>query len=261
MTWDSFAMVDWSGGNDTGPTPTRDAIWIGWVIAGEEREPVYMRNRTEALGWLAGLIVAERNAGRRLLIGFDFPFGYPSGFGRHLTGSDDPLAVWAWLRRNLRDQPEGNNRFELAGRINRGLPGVGPFWFNGTQDDVEGLPRKGTEREGHGQRERREVEELARGTFSCWQMGGAGAVGGQAMTGMAAVWKLVEQMRDDVSVWPFEPLNRAAGLVEIWPSLLADAVRAEGDAIKDRAQVRVMARALAGLSAADLRDMLDVHGP
>ena len=29
MRFDSFVMVDWSGGNDRGPRPARDAIWIG----------------------------------------------------------------------------------------------------------------------------------------------------------------------------------------------------------------------------------------
>ena len=63
MTFRSFAMVDWSGGKDTGPSPRRDAIWIATVIDGEEREPIYMRNRVEALGWLAGLIMKRRGFG------------------------------------------------------------------------------------------------------------------------------------------------------------------------------------------------------
>lgn len=258
MTWQSFAIVDWSGGRDTGPTPKKDAIWIAAVIAGEEREPVYFRNRAEALGWLSGLIVAERNARRRLMIGFDFPFGYPSGFGKRLTGSEDPLEVWAWLRQRLVDRPGRNNRFALAGKINARFPGTGPFWFNGEKDDIANLPRKGSERTGHGQRERREVEELAPGTFSPWQMGGAGAVGSQAMTGMAGLDVLLERFRGDVSVWPFEPLDRSVALVEVWPSLVDDVVRDEGDEIRDRAQVRVMARALAGLTEDDLAAMLDV---
>ena len=115
MIFRSFAIVDWSGGRDTGPKPKKDAIWISTIIDGQEREPVYLRNRVEAVGWLAGLIVAERNAKRRLLIGFDFPFGYPTGFAEVLTGDDDPMSVWEWMAGHLKDTPERNNRFELAG--------------------------------------------------------------------------------------------------------------------------------------------------
>ena len=86
-TFDTFVMVDWSGGNDTGARPRKDAIWA--CVAGQE--PVYLRNRQVAEAWLGDLIVDELNAGRRALIGFDFPFGYPAGFSEHVCGSADPL--------------------------------------------------------------------------------------------------------------------------------------------------------------------------
>ena len=37
---------------------------------------------------------------------------------------------------------------------------------------------------------RHAVEHLAPGAFTCWQMGGAGAVGGQVMTGLAVLQRL-----------------------------------------------------------------------
>ncbi|NNK79699.1 MAG: hypothetical protein HKP40_13425 [Litoreibacter sp.] len=46
--FDTYIMVDWSGGNDTGPKPRADAIWIG--AAGED--PIYMRNRASTEDWL-----------------------------------------------------------------------------------------------------------------------------------------------------------------------------------------------------------------
>lgn len=261
-TWDSFVVVDWSGGNDTGPKPRKDAIWAGAVLAGAEQEPVYLRNREIAYQWLCDLIRRERALDRRVMIGFDFPFGYPMGFAAALTGSCDPLKLWDWFADHLDDAPDGNNRFALAGEINALWPGVGPFWFNATKDEIPHLPRKGRERtKDHGLKERRRVEARAKGSFTCWQMGGAGAVGGQVMTGMATLAKLRAAFPDEVRVWPFQMLKRPVSLVEIWPSLIAPAVAAAADPIKDRAQVRLLARALSRLAADELQRMLAVDEP
>ena len=248
MAWETILMVDWSGGKDTGRRPRKDAIWAAVARRGEPAIPrVYLRNRAVAGEWLADLLDAELRAGRRVLAGFDFPFGYPAGFAERLTGRSDPLAVWGWMADHLEDAPGGNNRFELAGRINGMFPGVGPFWFNASAREIPHLPRKGRARDGHGMAERRAVEMRAKGSFTCWQMGGAGAVGSQVMTGMAALEQLRRAFPGQVAVWPFEPLDRQVAFVEVWPSLLDAAVKAatrEGD-IRDAVQVRVLARAVA----------------
>ena len=261
IPFDSFVMVDWSGGNDTGARPRKDAIWAGGVFAHQEIEPVYLRNRTLAFDWLAQLIAAEISGPRRVLIGFDFPFGYPKGFVRQVTGKDDPFAIWGYLADALQDTPSGNNRFQLAGQINARFPGVGPFWFNATQSDIPHLPRKGRERHGHGLPERRQAESRAKGTFTCWQMGGAGAVGGQVMTGLAVLERLRRRFPDRIGTWPFDLEDQQVAFVEIWPSFLAAKVRDAKDEIKDRAQVRLMARALSRLPNDVLHDMLDVDAP
>jgi molybdopterin molybdotransferase len=249
MDFDTILMVDWSGGNDTGRRPRKDAIWAAVARAGEPAIPeVYLRNRIVAADWTRNILDAELRAGRRVLAGFDFPFGYPAGFAERLTDRADPLAVWSWMAEHLEDGPSGNNRFDLAGRINAMFPGVGPFWFNGSPREIDHLPRKGRDRDpSHGMVERRMVEERAKGSFTCWQMGGAGAVGSQVMTGMAALEGLRRAFPGDVAVWPFESLDRPVALVEVWPSLIAGAVKAamrEGE-IKDAVQVRVLARAVA----------------
>ena len=259
--FDSFAVVDWSSGNDTGPHPRRDAIWAGAVLGGTPREPVYLRNRVAAEEWIAELIKSETQAGRRLMIGFDFPFGYPAGFAKALTGEARPLAVWDHMARHLRDAPTQNNRFNLAGEINRTFPGIGPFWFNGTKTDVPDLPRKGTARHDHGMAERRRVETLAKGSFTCWQMGGAGAVGGQVMTGMACLARLRQRFGHLIAVWPFERLTTQVAFVEIWPSLIRNGVAASGDPIKDRAQVRLLTRVLSELPETSLTEMLNIDAP
>ena len=259
--FDSFAVVDWSSGNDTGPTPRKDAIWAALVVRGEDTEPVYLRNRGAAFEWICDVIACETAAHRRLMIGFDFPFGYPAGFAQAVTGSNDPLALWHWFAEHLVDTPKANNRFDLAGMLNGRFPGTGPFWFNALKRDISNLPRKGTDRHGHGMADRRAAEMSANGAFTCWQMGGAGAVGGQVMTGLATLERLRRRFPGQIAVWPFEPLVTAVSFVEIWPSLSNPAVQAAADPIKDRAQVRLLARALSRLSSEQLGAMLACNAP
>jgi len=257
--FDSFAVVDWSGGNDTGPRPRKDAIWMGLVRAGVEDAPRYLRNRAVAEEAIASLIAAELRAGRRLCLGFDFPFGYPQGFARALTGSEDPLAIWAWLAARISDTPQGNNRFDLAAEINARFPGVGPFWFNALRREIDGLSRKDT-RHGHGMTERRACEEAAKGAFSCWQLGGAGAVGGQVLTGLPVLERLRHRFAGQVTVWPFQTLNAPVAFVEIWPGLINPVVKhaeAQGG-IRDAHQVQLLARALSRLPQDALAAMLAV---
>lgn len=260
MRFDSFVMVDWSGGTDTGPRPRADAIWIGMVRAGEELEPVYCRNRGVAEAHLAELIEQEQRAGRRVLVGFDFPFGYPRGFAEALTGRAEPLALWEWLEARITDAPKDNNRFDLAGEINQLFGGTGPFWGNGLNREIPGLART---KQGYvcPFSERRACEMQAKGAFTCWQLSGAGAVGSQVLMGLPVLNRL--RRRVGASIWPFEPHESDVAFVEIWPSLIAKAIEAHRapEEIKDRAQVRLMARALANLSETALADMLDVDAP
>lgn len=253
--FDRVIVVDWSGGNDTGPRPRKDAIWA--CVAGAA--PEYFRNRDAAERWLQNDIAATLAQGRRALIGFDFPFGYPTGFGQALTGSDDPFAVWAWMAEHMRQSPKANNRFDLAARINAQFPGVGPFWFNATQQDLPDLPRKDT-RKGHGMAEHRACDHAAKGAFTCWQMGGAGAVGGQVFTGLPVLHRLRAYFAGQVAVWPFEPLDAPIAFVEVWPSLINPVVKAAEaqGGIRDAHQVGLLARAIAQLPAAELARMLDV---
>src|SRR5262249_40439229 len=87
-------------------------------------------------------------ADNRVLVGFDFAYGYPVDFAAALqaaTGMSDTdmpwLTVWQYLSEHIKDD-EGmtpntkptnrSNRFEVANRINALLSAVskipGPFW-------------------------------------------------------------------------------------------------------------------------------------
>ncbi|MEL7153974.1 MAG: hypothetical protein AAFN51_09350, partial [Pseudomonadota bacterium] len=80
--WDAVIMVDWSGGNQAPVKPTKDAIWACIARGGTAEEPVYLRNRELAEAWIINAIEAARARGEQVLVGFDFPFGYPTGFAR-----------------------------------------------------------------------------------------------------------------------------------------------------------------------------------
>lgn len=252
-------MVDWSGGNDTGPRPRKDAIWI----AEGDQTPRYLRNRPSAQAHLTACIEQTLCAGQRLLIGFDYPFGYPTGFARALTGQDDPFAIWRWLADRIEDTPRANNRFDVAGGINRQLGGGrGPFWANALRRDIDGLPRT---KAGYANPfpERRQCDAQAKGSFTCWQLAGAGAVGSQVLMGLPVLQRLRQAFPGQIAVWPYEPLDRPIAFVEIWPSLINSEVRAATGPqdIRDAVQVRLMVRALAGLEPARLRAMLSVDAP
>ena len=259
MTFDAVLMVDWSGGNDRGSQPKKDAIWSCLARGGVAEEPVYHRNRQVAEAAIVATLEAERAAGRRVLAGFDLCFAFPKGFATRLIGSEDTLALWDWFEARVEDAPKANNRFDLAGEINRMFPGVGPFWFNGLKDrDIRDLPRKGRERAEHGLPENRRVEEVAKGAFSPWQVGGAGAVGGQVIMGLPMLARLRRHFADDLAVWPFEAADRGIVLAEAYFSMLPDPL--DGHAIKDAAQVALYAARYSALDAGGWAELLD-HPP
>ncbi|NRB33140.1 MAG: molybdopterin molybdenumtransferase MoeA [Rhodobacteraceae bacterium] len=251
-------MVDWSGGNDTGPRPRKDAIWACIARGGDVQEPVYLRNRAMAREWLHELIEKELAQGRRLALGFDFPFGYPKGVARALTGSDDPLALWAWVAGRITDAPKQNNRFDLAGEINSRFDGSGPFWANGLTRDIAHLPRT---KAGYANPfpEQRVVETHAPGSFTVWQLAGAGAVGSQVLMGLPVLQALRQSFPGQIAVWPFEPLTQPVAFLEIWPTLHAG--QAPDGMIKDAWQVQEVARQLANMPADQMRHLLDVDAP
>ena len=100
--FDTHIIVDWSARSKPSPAkPTKDAIW--WAVARVDSgsasvlKPKYARTRDDALRCLVRLIADELDTGRRVLVGFDFPFGYPEGVAAHLTGKGSALALWDWL--------------------------------------------------------------------------------------------------------------------------------------------------------------------
>jgi len=262
--FETHLVVDWSARATPSPVkPSKDAIWWAAVREGRALEPEYARTRREAVARLAAFIAAELDAGRRVLAGFDFPFGYPAGVARHLTGSDSALALRDWLAARIEDAADNaNNRFHVAAEINRRYPGIGPFWGHPPTRDFPDIPARETARRRRGGHppERRIADRRAAGAKTVWQLAYAGSVGSQALVGLPALKRLLDDPRlaGRAAVWPLQTGLRApdtAGtplvLAEIYPSLLRREVarrRRKGE-IPDRAQVRVNAAAFARLDA------------
>lgn len=257
MSFDTVLMVDWSGGNDRGKTPKKDAIWTAIGRGGRSDPPLYHSNRQNAEIYILDTLKAERAAGRRILAAFDLCFAFPSGFAEKLTGNPDPLALWDWFEERIEDSPKSNNRFDLAGEINAQFPGVGPFWGNGLKRDIEHLPRKGNDRADHGFAEKRKPDKAAKGAFSPWQLAGAGAVGSQVLMGMPTLARLRIKLGKDLSVWPFQAPDTAVVIAETYFSLLPKALAAHSHPIRDAAQVALYAAVFSALTKDAWSSMLD----
>ncbi|MGV8950070.1 MAG: molybdopterin-guanine dinucleotide biosynthesis protein B [Cypionkella sp.] len=243
--FDTVVVVDWSASSGRGSqVPSKDAIWIGCCSAAGQSS-TYCRSRAEAETFLTALLDAEAQARRRVLVGFDFAFGYPAGFAKALTGTAEARAVWAWLAAHIRDDAHNrNNRFEVAAQINAA---VGPlFWARPAALDLPALPATKRTDYSRGIAERRQIETLIPRAQPVWKLFTTGAVGSQSLMGLPLIHRLSH--RAGTCVWPFDRPTAQVVLAEVYPSLLARAVSADPATIKDEAQVRLLARALFNLS-------------
>lgn len=248
-------VVDWSA--SAVPSPAReakDAIWIG-VADASGTTATYHRTRHLAEAALERLIALPG----RSLIGFDFPMGFPAGFAARLTGRAEAPAVWHWLAEAITDSAtNANNRFAVAARINAMLAATGPFWGRPAALDLPALPQtKRADYAALGLPERRTVERKVPRAQPVWKLFTTGAVGSQVLMGLPLIHRLSQN--PEIAVWPFQPVATArVVLAEVYPSLLARAVAASGDAITDRAQVMLLARALWNLGADGLARQMEV---
>ncbi|WP_172300199.1 hypothetical protein [Pseudoruegeria sp. HB172150] len=256
--FDTHVVIDWSARSRPSPArPTKDAIWFAVVRYGEAEAPVYCRTRHEARGRLTELFVAEADAGRRVLAGFDFPFGYPAGVAAKVSGGKGALDLWDWIAGRVQDRDDNtSNRFEVAAEINRLYPGVGPFWGRPQSWDYPEIPIGGRARHGHGHPpERRIADRLAKGAKTVWQLAYTGSVGSQVILGLPTLAALRNhpELAGRIAVWPFDSglavPDAQIVLAEIYPSLLqkeAHAAREDAEVL-DSAQVRINAEAFSRL--------------
>ena len=266
--FDAYIIADWTAAE--GKKLGDQSVWIG-VAKRDVRFRLYtethnVATRAEGEKLLASLLADHRKRGDRVLVGFDFNFGYPAGTAERLKLTGTPWqAMWKFIASNVVDKPDNtNNRYQVAAKINRLMTdNPWPMW---------GAPAKQAQRwltttkppagAGADIPEFRATEDAVRkGRLqpkSVWQMHGAGAVGGQTLVGIPAVRRLLDSLGPSGAVWPFgtgwralnaedvEPLS--ALVVEVWPSMF-DAKPQIGE-FKDPAQGRPTAVALAKPDAA-----------
>ncbi len=252
--FDRVVAVDWSASS----TPKRgaDSIWIASVGAGSG--PLATTNvptRTRAVDVLEALLGDAARRGERVLVGFDFSFGYPAG---------TPWGMDELADRIEDDERNRNNRFDVAAELNARVgDGAGPFWgFPASRT----TPVATTKKPGDlGLPEFRSTESVLhrRGLrpFSCWQLLGAGAVGGQSLVGIPRLVELRARLAGSgvgTEIWPIDAGAGVPGaqvvVVEIWPSMIP--TDASAGAVRDEAQVASCAHWLLGLDATGRLDAL-----
>ncbi|MEO1551163.1 MAG: precorrin-8X methylmutase [Pseudomonadota bacterium] len=256
--FDDIVIVDWSA-NAT-PKSGADSIWWAHVAVTPSKDAgsgakgglVGCENpttRAKARAQLEELRAALRAQGRRVLIGFDFPFGYPAGSAKLLAGAADARALWARISDELEDKASNaNTRFALA---DRWVAEGAPFWGHPHQHTGRYSALAPTKGRFDTVPEFRLAETYAkaRGAHpkSLWQLTGTGSVGSQALTGLPLVVHLSSD--PDTEVWPIDTglQTPSAGtvLAEVYPSLVPFEP-APGE-IKDQAQVRSTAARFAQL--------------
>ena len=240
--FNGYVAVDWS--SKARRARGKDSLWIAVC---DDCGPPGLENpsmRQEPVTRIQTLLNQATEDKRRLLCGFDFPFGYPEGTARMLTGRDSWEAVWGRIADVIDDCPNNrNNRFDAAAELNACLCGDGPFWGNGLKRNIRDLPRR-RPRVHWGENlppRLRYAESVVRRAQEVWKLSGVGSVGGQALTGIAALQEL--RLRTGAQVWPFETLGlgRCHVLAEIYPSLIEPCPGAE---VLDARQVKAVAEAL-----------------
>ena len=240
MMFDGYLMVDWSASNV--PNKGENSIWL-WFKHPRGEISENPSTRVAAYRLVRELLL--EHSGLRILVGMDFPYGYPAGLADRL-GVCGWIGIWnEWHNRITDAENNSNNRFRVAAELNRVISGsASPFWgchkaaaddfLNTKKGSLAGLP------------EYRLCEPKT--AHSVWQLFTSGNVGSQALMGIPYLYKLRfdEQLRSESCVWPFESGMRAPEPdkrvvhAEIYPSLFP--IEKEGEEVMDKAQVRTLAR-------------------
>ena len=263
--FDRYVIVDWSANGK--PKRRQDSIWVRSLGTVDDRHDTVDNpsTRVAARDLVRDLLVSAVARNERVLVGFDFPYGYPRGFAAALGLPGEPWrAIWDYLAAEIVDGPRNaNNRFAVASAIN-GRIGHHAFWgcprqrvfehLSYRKDKVQYLVAPGEV----GLAEWRESERafLAAGIAPqpVWKLMGVGSVGSQALVGIPVVAALRDDpaLRSCSAVWPFEtavpnlaPNHRAIVHAEIWPSIVdvgPAMQRAENAGkVKDQVQVEQLA--------------------
>jgi hypothetical protein len=300
--FDSVIMVDWSGNGE--PKTGEDSIWIASGSHANGHIGHNPDTRQASYNWLLEVLESSVRKHEKVLIGFDFAYGYPQKLIQALALQPvDGEAIWRTLWRTIHDLAfsphigagdvrNGMQKFSMANELNRLFnvasgnpvpPTRGPFWgrpdwtttnavlaqlppsVRGVSPFVRGArSNKGDERRnicaahGIGPTDNpflamtspsfplefaggdlarlRLTEEQATGTQETWKIYGQGSVGGQALTGIPYLYKLLthETLAPHSRVWPFttgfaDPTADANGPLIVHAEVFPGAIDCEGN--------------------------------
>lgn len=273
--FNSYVMVAWSAASK--PATGADSIWIGALTPDARMKLVFKASnpptRAKAVEELEDLLARCLKRGDRVLLGFDFPLGFPTGTADalKLKGEAPWKAVRDFLSKEMKEKPDNtNNRFALAARMNRLMSdGPFPFWGCSKKDELTTLSIKKSREHGPGDVPEFRLAEQAvvaakKGRPQpVWKIAYAGAIGGQTLTGLPAIEKIRAKIAG-LKIWPFElPLAKADDamlgdarvvVAEVYRGM--ETGKPEGQETKDEAGVRSMAEWFAEKDSANRLDSL-----
>ena len=209
--FDAYVIVRWSAASKASAAGA-DSVLIGLV-----RRDVRFRNayssqsaatRAEGEKKLAALLEEVTKRGEKVLLGLDFPLGFPRGLAAGLKLPGEPwLAVWNQLDKMVKDKADNtNNRFGVGAEINRRVTGGPfPFWGCPPRDALTTLqPKRTREHEAGDLPELRTADSRVKGAPSIWKLYYNGSIGGQGILGIPMVRRIRQAYGDQMKAWPFE---------------------------------------------------------
>ena len=135
--FDEYIMVDWSASTEH-HNANSNSIWIARALQGGDIACLNPPNRQAAYQITLNYLLAGVTAGRRVLFGVDFAYGYPRGLSNALglNGQQPPWQlVWEHISglAGVLAQTDAHNAldtFSIANAMNPAIaaPAIGPFW-------------------------------------------------------------------------------------------------------------------------------------
>jgi precorrin-6Y C5,15-methyltransferase (decarboxylating) len=248
--FDRYLMVDWSAANK-GSTG-KDSVWACLTRRTEDGVTILWNEnfatRHSLMQRLQGVIDEAAAKGERLLVGFDFSFGYPAGTGEKLSGARHWRATWRKIADAIEDDADNiSNRFEVAARLNAEHFFDAPmFWGHPPGRSYVGLSATKPPSTATTLPDFRLAERRAKGAQSVWKLTYPGSVGSQTLLGIARLSKFLDAQTDGerIKIWPFETgfandLSAPGIFAEIFPSLFP--VDPIDGRIRDELQVEMLA--------------------
>ncbi|MEO1553222.1 MAG: hypothetical protein AAFR82_04760 [Pseudomonadota bacterium] len=278
--FDAYIIVDWSAAAK--PMVGANAIWIG-TLACDARlkfqfSSVNPKTRLAARDLIKAQIEKLTGRGDKVLVGFDFAFGYPAGtaIAANLAQANQPpwRAMYDHLSAKVKERADNSNaRFAIAAGLNHAISkGPHPFWGTPKRNQAETLAmKKGDFASAGSLPEHRKAEAWIKTEFkahpkSVWQLLGAGAVGSQALLGIPTVDYLRREI-EGARIWPFETgfktlhpddlENVSCVLAEVYPSTVK--ITPKTGEILDEIQVKTLSKRFESLDSAG--DLADAFGP